>query len=214
MGCFAAGCLSVIAVVAFLAIVCGVGGWFLYSKAIDMFTSDQPANVVIEQSNDIAYQSAKNAMARLGSAISRNESTTITLTAADVNALISRDPGFAEFRGKARVNIEDSVITLETSAPLDRVPLPKLKGRWINGTASGSFSYALGQFVFAIKSATAGYNEFPESILRGFTPSFNKSFNDGFRKGMQDNPQTESFWKHIKTISIEGDKIVVTTQQI
>ena len=52
---------------------------------------------------------------------------TVEFTAADLNALIARHPDFDDLRGKFRVAIADSILTLDMSVPLRDVPFPKIQ---------------------------------------------------------------------------------------
>jgi hypothetical protein len=213
MGCFAQGCLIVVIVGFVLVAIGGGGGWYLYNKAINVFTSAQPANIQIERPSETAFQSAEDRLTRLRNAISNNRVITVEFSGPDLNALIARDPGFAGLRGKGHMTISDSVVTLELSAPLDSAPLPKLKNRWFNGTARFGFAYTLGQFVFAAKSAEANGHQLPDAFFTSFTPSFNRNFNDSFQRASREHPQNAAFWKRIKGMTVQDDKLIVVTQQ-
>jgi hypothetical protein len=216
MGCFAVGCLSAIVVLVLLLIVGGGGGWFLYSKAVNTFTSGRPANVVTEEPTNAQLRAANAAISRLREVITRNEKATVDFSETDLNALIGHDPAFARIRGKARIKIEDSIVTVEMSAPLDGVPLPKLKGRWFNGVVRVRCSYIDYQFVFEGQSAIANGYDFDLSspFFSSFSRSFNQSFNDGFRRGLEQDRQGATFWKRIKSITVEKSRLVVETKQV
>jgi hypothetical protein len=128
--------------------------------------------------------------------------------------LIARDPSFAGLHGKAHGSIADSVVTLDFSTPLDAVPLPQLKGRWLTGTTRFGFNVGLGQFVFTFQSATLNGNELPSGFVRGFSDSFTKSFNQSFQRQVSKSPQGQNLWRHINTIAVEADKMIVVTQKI
>ena len=185
----------------------------MYGKAINVFTASQPASIQIEQPTDAQFNAAEQKLSQLRRAIWNDEETSIEFTAADVNALIARDPAFAGARGKARVAMADSIVTLELSVPLDQVPFPKLKSRWFNGTANFQFTYELGQFVIAAKSAVASGHALPEAFFGSFNSSFNRSFNEKFHEGLQKSNEQAIFWKRIKAIGVEGDKLIVKTQR-
>lgn len=214
MGCFAKGCLIVVIVGGLLIGAIGIGAWFLYGKAVAGFTSPRPADVRIEQVTDADLGAAEQKLNRLGQATANNEETTVEFTAAELNALIAREPLFAGMKNRVRVAIADSIMTLEMSVPLDSTPLPKLKGRWFNGTARLGFSFVLGQFAFDPKSGETNGHTLPEEFFTGFTPTFNSSFSDGFRRGMEKNEQSANFWKHVKTIGLDRDKLVIVTQRL
>lgn len=213
MGCFAKGCLTLVVAVFVLAAVAIGGAWFLYGKAINVFTSTQPVSVAVEQPTEAQFQSAQGKLARLHQAIFNNQEIAADFTAADINALIARDPAFAGMRGRVHVGIADSIVTLQLSTPLTALPLPKLKNRWFNGTVSFQFSYNLGQFVIAANSAEANGRAFPEQLFASFNTSFNRSLNERFQRDLQKNQQQATFWKRIKAISVNADRLIIETQR-
>ena len=213
MGCFAKGCLTIL-IVGFILIAGVIGAtWYLYVKTVDNLTSPAPADVHIEPPSESQFQIAENSMARLRKAIANNEETTVEFTAADLNALLARDLDFKEWRGRTRIEITDSTVTIALSASLNSIPLPRIKKRWFNGTARFNFAYESGTFRFDIKSAKAGGHHVPGIFLsRSSISSFNESMNRSFRDELRTNDRGSVFWNHVKTMSLEGDKLVVTTQ--
>jgi hypothetical protein len=213
MGCFAKGCLTVL-IIGFILIAGIIAGtWYLYVKTVDNLTSPAPADVHIEPPSESQFQIAENSMARLRKAIANNEETTVEFTAADLNALLARDLDFKEWRGRTRIEITDSTVTIALSASLNSIPLPRIKKRWFNGTARFNFAYESGTFRFDIKSAKAGGHHVPGIFLsRSSISSFNESMNRSFRDELRTNDRGSVFWNHVKTMSLEGDKLVVTTQ--
>lgn len=214
MGCFAAGCLIVIAVIAFFIVVGGIGAWVFYGKAVTMFTSPQATDVRIENVSDVDLRNAETKLNRLGQAANSNQETSVEFTAAELNAMIAREPLFAELSNRARIAIADSLMTVEMSVPLDQTTLPKLRGRWFNGTARFGFTFTNDEFAFELKSGEANGHSLPQEFFIGFSPTFNRSFNEGFRREVEKNNQAAIFWRHIKTIATDRDKLVVTTQKL
>jgi hypothetical protein len=170
--------------------------------------------VRIENVSDVDLRSAEDKLNRLGQAAASNQETMIQFTATELNAMIAREPLFADLNNRARVGIADSMMTVETSVPLAVAGLPRLRGRWLNGTARFGFSFASDEFVFDPKSAEANGRAFPEEFLTTFASPLNRSFNDAFRRQLERNAQAATFWKHIKSIALERDKLVVTTQRL
>ena len=213
MGCFAKGCLTVLIVgIIFLAGIIGVT-WYLYVKTVDNLTSPTLADVQIETPSESQFQTAENSMSRLREAIANNKETTVQFTAADLNALFARDRDFREWRGRIRIEIADSIMTIAMSAPLNSIPLPRMKKRWFNGTARFSFAYESGAFSFDIKSAEAGGHHVPDIFLSDTViSSFNDSMNSSFRDELTRTGGGSEFWNHVNTMYLEGDKLVVTTR--
>jgi hypothetical protein len=213
MGCFAKGCLTLL-IVGFFLLACVLGGtWYLYVKTVDNLTSPAPADVQVQPPSESQFQTAENSMNRLREAVAANKETTAEFTAADLNALFARDAAFSDWRGRVRVEIADSAMTIALSAPLHSIPLPRIRKRWFNGTARFSFTYEAGTFSFDIKSAEAGGHQVPDLFLtESSISSFNDSMNRSFRNEVRGNDHGSEFWNHVKRMSLEGDKLVVTTQ--
>jgi hypothetical protein len=200
--------------VGFILIAGIIGGtWYVYVKTVDNLTSPAPADVHIEPPSATQFQAAENSMERLRAAIDRNKETSVEFTAADLNALFARDSDFSDWRGRVRIEIADATMTIVLSAPLNSIPLPRMKNRWFNGTARFSFTYESGTFSFDIKSAEAGGHQVPDIFLSSSAiSSFNESMNRSFQDTLRSNDRGSEFWNHVKKMSLEGDKLVVTTQ--
>lgn len=212
MGCFAKGCLTVL-IIGFLLIAGGIGTtWYLYVKTVNNLTSPAPVDVQVAPPSESQFQAAENSMEGLRTAIANNKETTVEFTAADLNALFARDSDFEDLRGRVRIEIADSTMTVALSAPLRSIPLPKIRKRWFNGTARFSFTYDSGTFRFDLKSAEAGGHEVPDIFLSNFNSSFDESMNRSFLNELKSDDHDSEFWDHVKTMRLVGDKLVVTTK--
>ena len=210
MGCFATGCLTVLVLGFFLIAVVGVGGWWFYKRTFNSLTSAGPSDVRIEAPTPADIQKAESSHARLNEAIAKNQETTIELTGPELTVLLSREADLDFLRDRCRIDISNSIMTVTLSAPLDVLPWPGTKGRWFNGTVRFSMSYANGEFEVDLQSAEANGREFPDIFLSGFNNTFSEAMNEAFQDGRRRNDH--EFWTHIKTMSLQGDKLVLTTK--
>ena len=211
MGCFAQGCLTVL-IVGFVLLAAIIGGtWYIYVKTVNNLTSPAPADVQVEPLTERQFQTAENSMDRLRTAIAKNEETTVEFTGADLNALVARDRDFEDWRGRVRIEIADSIMTIALSAPLNSIPLPRMKNRWFNGTARFGFKYESGALSFDLKSGEAGGHQVPEVFLDSFNSSFDESMNQSIRDELKRNQRGSEFWDHVRSMSLDGDKLVVKT---
>ena len=208
MGCFAKGCLTIL-ILGFLCLAAVIGGsWYFYHKlATNNLISDAPTAVPLEQPSDTQYRAAESSLDRVKSTTSGRE-LTVAFTAADLNALLAKDPDFHDLEGHARVDIQNSIMTITLSVPLDSM---SMKGRWFNGTLRFSGSYEAGAFRIKIESARGGDYEIPGFILSFVNSAINKALSENSSDWQKDEFGAE-FWKHIKSLKLEGDKVVVTTQ--
>ena len=71
-------------------------------------------------------------------------------------------------------------------------------------------TYANDEFEVDIQSAEANGREFPDIFVSGFNNTFTEAMNEAFQdaRGRHDN----EFWNHVKTMKLEGDKLVITTK--
>ena len=217
LGCFGRGCLVILLGSIAVALIAGGGIVFVYDKAVDRFTSAHPVDVRVARHDQNSLQIAKLTLDRLRAALAQNREETIEFTAADLNALVADHSDFAGVRGRVYFGIADSAMTLELNAPLETLPWPRLKGRWFNGTLRFTMDYEYGQFTFGPKVIRSRQWQVPDWFLTSnFGSSFVRGFNTGFTKdfnrSMQKDPLSATFWNHIKRITIDRDKLVVTTQ--
>ena len=212
MGCFAKGCLTVLVLGFFLIAVVGVGGWWFYKKTFNSLTSSGPADVRIQAPTPEVIQRAESSQARLNEAVARNEETTVEFTGPELSVLLAREADLDFLRDRSRIEIANSIMTVTLSAPLDKVPWPGVKGRWFNGTVRLSMAYADGSFEVDVKSAEANGHEFPDIFLSHFNTSFTEALNTGFQDELRKDDRHNEFWSHVKTMSLKGDKLVLTTK--
>lgn len=213
MGCFAKGCLTVLLVGCLLLAILAGGAWYFFRHTVNNLTSLAPADVRIEQPSEAQYQAAESSLDRVKKAIANNQETTVEFTGPDLNALLARDEDFKELRNRARINIADSKISIALSVPLDSIRWRGLKRRWFNGTALFSLAYSSGEFRIDLESAEAGGHRLPGKFLSDTVmSSVNDGLNESFQEKLRDDAEEQNFWKHIKSISLAGDKMLVTTQ--
>jgi hypothetical protein len=211
-GCSGKGCLAAV-VAGILLLVLGIaGGWFAFNYIVRTFTAAQAASIQIEQVSAPQMQLAESKMNTLRSAIRNRQESTIQFTAADLNALVANDPGFRGARGRAHFAIANSTVSLDLSVPLTSVPWKIFRSRWFNGRVQFGVSYVDDNFSFDLKSAEANGHDVPRAFFTPqFSRSFNRSFNDSFHRQSSQHRQ-DVFWRNLKMISVQDDKLIVTTR--
>jgi len=149
MGCFARGCLILIAL-GILLVVVGVGGtWGLRQ----IYLSDKPAPIpeAAAPSEPSATPGETNAatpsepstvvrerLKTMKKAARAHERTDVEFTAADINAMIAAN---RKSRGTTFVRIDDNVMQVQFSIPLERFDVPfrnafGLGDRYLNATVA------------------------------------------------------------------------------
>ena len=212
MGCFAKGCLTVLILGFLLTAAIVGGGWYFYKKTFNNLTSAAPADVRLEAPTEAEIQKADRSHARLNEAIAKKEEATVEFTGPELNSLLARESELSFLRDRSRIDISNSLMTVTLSAPLDALPWPGLKGRWFNGTVRFSMGFEAGNFRVDIKSAEANGKEFPSVFLSSFNSSFNEAMNKSFQDELGRNERGNEFWSRVKSMTLKGDKLVVTTK--
>ena len=208
MGCCALGCFAIL-IVGFV-LMAGVIGttWYVYHKlAKAHLISDRSIQVRLEPPTDAEFRAAESTLARVKTPTGREE--TVAFTATDLNALLARDRDFRELENRARIDIQNSVMTMTLSAPLDGIS--GMEGRWFNGTVRMTGTYDAPVFQIHFESVTGGEYEVPGFVLSQVNSWLNWALNENPHH-WDDGDFDSEIWKRIKTIRLEGDKMLVTTK--
>ena len=208
--CCAMGCTTmfVVALVG-LAMLVGVVVWG-FGKLLNEYTATEPIPIQTT-ATEAEFTSAKAKLDSVRAASHDKKSVTVEFTAAEINALIARHPDFADMRGKFRVALANSLMTLDMSVPLREINLPRIRDRWLNGTARFGMIYHEGNFSFSLRSLTANGNDLSMSFMQSFSTAFNEKFNESFNKSRNENERSNDFWESVKTLAVIDDKLVLTT---
>lgn len=205
------GCMSFLGI-GFLALLMLLAcGWFLYVKAVDMFTSDAPTEIVAATFTDADHVSGRAKLNALRNSLRGDHAATLSFTAPEVNAIIAREPEFASRKGRTRVEFSDSMATVDMSVPLNQVQLPRVKHRWFNGSTRFSLVYDGIDFDFDPQWIEANGHQLTGSILRSIASGFNRGFTTGFEESVDKDGNLHA-WKNVKSIRIDGDQLIIETR--
>ena len=182
MGCFAKGCLILIAC-AVLLVVVGVGGSFWSLRHV--YLSDKPALIpeastpsettgaATPDETSVATPTKRAAAAvrerldTMKNAAPAHERTGVELTAADINALIASNRKSA---GMASVSIDGNVAQVQVSIPLERLDAPFRNAfgpgqRYLNGTVTIVAPPGTNASNVQLSGVTVNGHPFPTGLL-------------------------------------------------
>ena len=206
------GCLGMFAIMA-VALALLIGGiWWMYAKSVDALTSEAPIAVLMETPSDEQVAAASQKLEQLRTAALTQQATTMEFTAAELNALIARHPSFSDWRGKARVEIANSELTLDLSVPLRDIPLPRVRDRYFNGSVRFALTYDQDQFTLGVRSLSANGQDIDLSFFQAMADDINRGFNEGFDKSQRENPQSNEFWENVRSIEVRDDRLIISTK--
>lgn len=205
MGCFLKGCLTLVIVGLLLAGIVGGGIYYYYGKLVETVTSDKPATIKVDQPTDSQFNTASTKFNNIVNAWNVGHEATVELSATDLNALVARHPSFARLRGKVYFTINNSDLGIETSMPLDVIPLSKLKGRYFNGRMVTFFELANGEVRLRPKLVEANGNSVPAQVLDQIDQN---QLNQEIRK----DKDAAAAIDRIKSIRVTANSLVITTK--
>lgn len=168
-GCLFYGCIvSCIAV-----LVLAVGGFFTIRYAIKsvitQFTDAAPQKLPKPQLSPAELQIAKERIAAFRDGLKAGRTGTILeLKGEEINALFAGGPASLPLQDWVYANVEGDQIKGQISLPLDRLRMPLVKGRYLNGTAVFKVSLANGILDVRADSIEVKGKPLPKSLMSAF----------------------------------------------
>lgn len=201
----------------FVVAIVGLGllfacSWWALMRFVNDYTSTEPARVALAAPADAVYTSASDKLATIHAADDHKQSVTVAFTADELNALIAQHPDFKDMRGKFQIGIANSILTIDMSVPLREIDVPKIRERWLNGSARIGLVYNEGNFNFTLRSLAANGHEMPLGLLRFGAYWFNKSADEHLRDSWNEEDLAREVHDNVKTLAVIDDKLVVTTK--
>ena len=169
-GCFFYGCLisliMTILVIVFLFIMIRRG----IHSAIENFTTETPKAIPTVVVDGSVTSSAQTKFASL---IAGNLSKEISLTGAEINALIATEPMFAPLKDRVFVGIEGNQMDIQFNVGLDTFgEIPFISylggdthGRYINGQVKGTFTLKGDEILASAAALSLNGHSAPEDVL-------------------------------------------------
>ena len=194
------GCLTVIALLA-------VGGFFVYrnfdklvARVTAEYVSDKPAEMpVLKVTEQEKADLAKRVDAFTRSLKAGASGQELTLTSRDINALIQKNPGWAESGGRAYVTLDGDKIRGDVSLPLDKLGA-SFKGRWLNGSGTFRVETAAGRLLVFMDTLSVRDKTVPDKFMAGLR---NKNLAEDAAK----NPKNAEFLAKIESVSVREGKL-------
>jgi len=166
-GCWFYGLLSV-GVAGFLLLLLVVVGFYAAKKVtqrwIQDYTDTAPALVEKVRYPPAQLEALRQRLAAFRDALDKGKATEeLVLSAEDLNALIAED---RDLGGKLFVRIDESRLQGDVSMPLSDIGPLKLKGRYLNGTATFRVGLEQGQGEVFVETMLVKSKPLPRTLLR------------------------------------------------
>ena len=209
LGCVATGCV-VLLVLGLLggALVGGLGYWAW--NGVRGFTDDHPQPVPILEATDTQAAAVAARLQTFADAVGRGQRATLTLSAADLNAVVARDPRYRDARGRVFFAIVKDALHTRVSVPLDGIPT--FRGRWFNGEAGLDVRFADGELTLKPVSLEVRGKPVSPTTLRAMSaPEVTQQLNESLRDRMRRDPKFEETMRKVESVEIKDNKLVIVS---
>ena len=206
-GCFLYGCL--IAVLLGLGVL--VGGYFTVrhyvNKFVDRYTDTTPMAL---PTLDLTPTEIHDATARLDAfkqaIVAGTNGPALSLGNRELNALVAGAPDFADLKDRVYLSIEGDTLKGQVSVPLDKLPIGRVKGRYLNGAAGIKVSLDNGVLLVTLDSLQVKGRELPEEVMSQLR-------RNNLAKDLYGKPETAEVLRHLERIEVHDGKLVITPRQ-
>lgn len=206
-GCFFYGCITAICLSVVCCLMLGLAaysGYRYYSKMVQQYTSTSPVKLPPVTLSPEDTESLQKRIDAFKKSLDTGEDVQpLVLTADEVNAQIAQQP---DFKDRVHVEIPGDTIEGQVSLPLDKVGLPGLSGRYLNGKATFGIVLTGGQLFVTLKALEVNGKPMPEESLRGFR-------NQNLAAGFADNPENAAAIRKLESIEVKDGKLIITPRK-
>jgi hypothetical protein len=130
----------------------------------------------------------------------------LSLSGDEINALIARSPDLAPLRNKVAVTVEGDQIKGQVSIPLDGLNVKRLKGRYLNGSATFKVSLDNGIPVVTMETMQVKGETPPDRYLAGIR-------NQNLAKDILNDPQNAAQLRKLDRIEVKDGRVLIKLRE-
>jgi hypothetical protein len=202
-GCFFYGCIIASVLALLMAILIGIlafVGYRALSGLVNEYTATAPEQLPKVEMAAEQRQALKDRVEAFRKAVNEGKATEpLVLTGDDLNVLIEDN---AELKGTIFVKIEGDELKGRVSIPLDKLPLPMFKGRYLNGEAALKASFFDGELIVHMEEIEVKGKKPPEDAMKGFRQQ-------NLAKDLFKDPENAKMLRKLESLEIKDGKIIV-----
>lgn len=167
-GCFFYGCLTLVLLVLVAALGLYFGTRYVVNQMVAKYTEASPMALPKVDASPTEISALQERVKAFKTAIAEGkQAEPLALTEREVNALIAGDADFSGLKDKIYVSLEGNQVKGQVSIPLDKFPIGKVKGRYLNGSAVFNVSMDNGVLIVTMQSLEVKGNPVPEQVMAG-----------------------------------------------
>jgi hypothetical protein len=202
-GCFFYGCIIAIVLALLMAIMVAVGvyiGYRFLNQLVDQYTATAPRDLPKVEMPPEKRQALKDRAEAFRKAVEAGSPVEpLVLTSDDLNALIEEEP---DLKGKIYVKIEGEEIKGQVSIPLEKIGLPMLKGRYLNGEADFKASLSEGILVVTLDAIEVNGQRVPDQAM-------NDIRKQNLAKDAYKDAKNAEMLRKIESLEVKDGKVIL-----
>ena len=202
-GCFFYGCIIAIVLTVLAAIFVGIllfVGYRYLGQKVQEYTADAPEKLPALEMSDNDRSAVKDRWDAFRKAVEAGTaSEPLVLSSDDLNALIEQNP---ELKGKIYVKVEGDEVKGQVSIPLDALPLPMFKGRYLNGKAQIKASLFDGELIVHLEQIEVKGKPFPPEFMSELRKQ-------NLAKDAAKDKDTSAMLRKLESLEIKDGKIIL-----
>ncbi len=195
-------------------LVVGVGGFLAVryglnklAAFVEKYTESAPMALTAVQMPAAEYEQLDKRVTVFTDALNAQKATpALVLNGNEINALIASNPAWKELKGKVHVAIEGDQIKSQVSIPMDefaKVPgMSRLKGRYLNGSASLKALFEKGVLFVTIQSLQVKGQSPPEEFMSSLRAQ-------NLAQNMHQDPKSAGVLRKIDSIEVKDGNITI-----
>lgn len=206
-GCLFYGCMFASVLSVMLIVVIGgmtYMGLRWVSRLTDEWTATTPMELPKVQINEDQRKAVKDRVDAFFKSLEKGTAhEPLVLSSDDLNALIEES---ADFRGKIHTQVEGGKLRAQISFPLDKLGLPMLRGRYLNGEAALKASLNNGVLIVTLDALEVNGKHPPDAFLKQLRQQ--NLAQDAYK-----NPRNAEILSRFESLEIKDGTIVLQPRQ-
>ena len=201
-GCLFYGCLGGL-IILLLVVIGGLIGLHYAKKMFSDFTDPQPIPLpAVRLSQPEIEQLRRQVDAFRESVRAGRQTSPLTLTADDINALIATDPDLQPLKGKFYVTLENDHIKGQLSVSMQELGLPIFRDRYLNGSGTFSLSLRNGLLRLTAEDITVKGKPLP-------SPYMDSIRKENLARNINNNPRDSVALDRLQSIEVKDSKLII-----
>lgn len=207
-GCFFYGCIALIITVLVLAVGAVILFRFVKGKvdqAVAEYTDPTPMQIEKGDASPAKLKAVQDRIDAFRNGLSSGQPQELSLTADELNTLLAGQPDLQDLANKVYVIIEGDQMKANLSWPLPDMGPLKMKGRYLNGTATIKPSVSNGRADLRIDDFQSNGKALPPQFLQEIRKH-------NIADDLQRDQQTAAALRQIDNLEVKDGKVIIRSK--